>query len=200
MRRIAVFCGATSGVDPAHVAAARLLGATLAARGLGLVTGGGRVGLMGEVADASLAGGGEVIGVIPRHLVDRELAHPGLSQLVVVESLAERKATMVELSDGFIALPGGIGTLDELAEVLSWAQLGLHGKPTGILDAGRYWEPLLSWLDASVAEGYVTRAHRDAIVVTDDPDAMLDAFAAFRAPGDRWEPTAVAPTSATRRR
>ncbi len=187
MRRIAVFCGATTGRDPGHLAAARHLGAVLAARGIGAVTGGGRVGLMGAVADAVLAGGGEVVGVIPRRLVDRELAHPGLTELVVVDTLAERKATMVDLSDGFVALPGGIGTLDELAEVLSWAQLGLHAKPTGLLDVGGYWRPLLAWLDASVAEGYVTPAHRDAIVVGEDPAALLDAFATFRAPGDRWE-------------
>jgi uncharacterized protein (TIGR00730 family) len=185
--RIAVFCGATSGVDPRHAEAARHLGAVLAARGSGLVTGGGRVGLMGAVADAALAAGGEVVGVIPRRLVDRELAHPGLTRLVVVESLAERKSAMVDLSDGFIALPGGIGTLDELAEVLSWAQLGLHDRPTGLLDVGGYWRPLLAWLDLSVAEGYVLRAHREAILVTDDPEAMLDAFASFRPPGDRWE-------------
>ena len=189
MGRIAVFCGATSGVDPRHADAARHLGAVLVARGLGLVTGGGRIGLMGVVADAALAAGGEVVGVIPGRLVDRELAHPGLTELVVVDSLAERKSAMVELSDGFIALPGGIGTLDELAEVLSWAQLGLHDKPTGLLDAGGYWRPLLTWLDASVAEGYVTRAHRDAIVVAEEPEAILDAFAAFRAPGDRWATT-----------
>ncbi len=187
MGRIAVFCGATPGVDPRHREAARQLGATLAARGLGLVTGGGRVGLMGAVADAALAAGGEVVGVIPRRLVDRELAHPGLTRLVVVGSLAERKSAMVELSDGFIALPGGIGTLDEIAEVLSWAQLGLHDRPTGLLDVGGYWQLLLGWLDLSVTEGYVTPAHRDAIVVSADADAILDAFASFRPPGDRWE-------------
>jgi uncharacterized protein (TIGR00730 family) len=186
MRRIGVFCGATPGVDPAHVAAARRLGVELAERRIGLVTGGGRVGLMGAVADAALEAGGEVIGVIPRMLVDRELAHPGLTELVVVDGLAARKATMVDRSDGFIALPGGLGTLDELAEVLTWAQLGLHAKPTGLLDVGGYWRTLLAWLDLAVAEGYVARAHRDAIVVAADPAAILDAFASFRAPGDRW--------------
>jgi uncharacterized protein (TIGR00730 family) len=187
MERIAVFCGATLGADPAHADAARHLGRAIAARGLGLVTGGGHVGLMGVVADAALAAGGEVAGVIPRRLVERELAHTGLTELVVVESMAERKAAMVDLSSGFVALPGGLGTLDELAEVLTWAQLGLHAKPTGMLDVGGYWQPLLAWLDRSVREGYVTPAHRDAIVVSDDPDAILDAFAAFRAPGNRWD-------------
>ncbi len=141
---------------------------------------------MGEVADAALGAGGVVVGVIPRMFVDRELAHPGLTQLVVVESLADRKAEIIDLSDAFIALPGGIGTLDEIAEVLSWAQLGLHEKPTGLLDAAGYWSPLLAWLDLAVAEGYVTGAHRGAIVVADEPTALLDAFGSFRAPGDRW--------------
>jgi uncharacterized protein (TIGR00730 family) len=190
MRRIGVFCGATAGRDPAHEAAARALGRALARRGVAVVTGGGRVGLMGAIADATLAAGGSVIGVIPRSLVDRELAHSGLTELVVVDTLAERKSVIIDLSDGFIALPGGIGTLDELAEVLSWAQLGLHAKPVGILDVGHYWVPLLAWLDAAVAEGYVLPAHRRAIVVERDPDALLGAFERFTPPGDRWDGTA----------
>jgi uncharacterized protein (TIGR00730 family) len=189
MRRVAVFCGATSGHDPAHEAAARALGRALARRGVAVVTGGGRVGLMGAIADAALAAGGSVIGVIPHSLVDRELAHGRLTELVVVDSLAERKAVIIDRSDGFVALPGGIGTLDELAEVLSWAQLGLHAKPIGILDPGHYWAPLLTWLDLAVAEGYVLAAHRRAIVVESDPDALLDAFERFTPPGDRWDAT-----------
>ena len=187
MRRIGVFCGATAGRDPAHEAAARALGRALARRDVAVVTGGGRVGLMGTIADAALAAGGSVIGVIPPSLVDRELAHAGLTELVVVDTLAERKATIIDMSDGFIALPGGIGTLDELAEVLSWAQLGLHAKPVGILDPGDYWGPLLAWLDAAVTEGYVLPAHRRALVVASDPDVLLDAFAGFTPPGDRWD-------------
>lgn len=186
MYRIAVFCGATAGRDPRHAEAAARLGRAIAARGLDLVTGGGHVGLMGIVADAALAAGGQVSGVIPRRLVERELAHTGLTELMVVESMGERKAAMVDLASGFIALPGGLGTLDELTEVLTWAQLGLHAKPTALLDVGGYWQPLLAWLDRSVADGYVTAAHRGAIVVSEDPEAILDAFAAFRAPGDRW--------------
>jgi len=186
MRRIGVFCGATAGLNPGHQAAACAFGTSLAHRGVAMVTGGGRVGLMGAVADAALAAGGSVIGVIPRALVDRELAHPGLTELVVVDSLAQRKAAIIDLCDGFVALPGGIGTLDELAEVLSWAQLGLHAKPVGILEVGDYWAPLLAWLDAAVAEGYVMPAHRRAIVVAREPDALLDAFARFVPPGDRW--------------
>jgi hypothetical protein len=193
MRRIGVFCGATAGRDPAHEAAARALGRALAHRDVAVVTGGGRVGLMGAIADATLAAGGSVIGVIPRSLVDRELAHSGLTELVVVDTLAERKTVIIDLADGFIALPGGIGTLDELAEVLSWAQLGLHAKPVGILDPGDYWTPLLAWLDAAVAEGYVMPAHRRALMVAADPDALLDAFERFTPPGDRWDGTAAEP-------
>ena len=144
------------------MAAARAVGTRLAERGIGVVYGGSRVGLMGAVADAALRASGEVIGVIPQGLVDRELAHSGLTELRKVATLHERKAVMAELSDAFIALPGGLGTLEELAEVTSWAQLGLHAKPIALLDVGDYWDPLLAWLDGAVETGFLAPAHRGA--------------------------------------
>ncbi len=182
-----MFCGASPGNEPQYVAAARDVGAGLAGRGIGLVYGGGRVGLMGAVADAALDAGGEVIGVIPRGLVDRELAHPGLSELRVVDTLHERKAVMADLADAFIALPGGLGTLEELAEVVSWAQLELHTKPIGLLEVGDYWTLLLAWLDMAVAEGFVAPAHRRLVTRGDSLDGLLDAFATWQAPPGRWE-------------
>ena len=182
-----MFCGASPGNEPQYVAAARDVGAGLAGRGIGLVYGGGRVGLMGAVADAALDAGGEVIGVIPRGLVDRELAHPGLSELRVVDTLHERKAVMADLADAFIALPGGLGTLEELAEVVSWAQLELHTKPIGLLEVGDYWTLLLAWLDMAVAEGFVAPAHRRLVTRGDSLDGLLDAFSTWQAPPGRWE-------------
>jgi uncharacterized protein (TIGR00730 family) len=149
------------------------MGAAVAARGLGLVYGGGRVGLMGAVADAALAAGGEVIGVIPQELVDRELGHGGVTKLHVVGSLHERKALMAELSDGFVALPGGFGTLDELLEQLTWSQLGLHAKPIGLLDVEGYWGPLIALARHATDEGFVREADLAAIAVGDDPEALL---------------------------
>jgi uncharacterized protein (TIGR00730 family) len=183
--RIAVFTGSQTG-PPAHRDAVAGFGRDLAEAGVGIVYGGGHVGLMGTVADAALAAGGEVIGVIPRGLVDRELAHPGLSELRVVESLHERKAIMADLADAFIALPGGLGTLEELAEVVSWAQLELHAKPIGLLDVGDYWTLLLAWLDMAVAEGFVAPAHRRLVTRGDSLDALLAAFEAWRPPPGRW--------------
>ena len=174
MRRVCVFCGASSGRSPAYAEAARSLGATLARRGLGLVYGGGRVGLMGAVADGALGGGGEVVGVIPQELVDRELAHGGLSELRVVGSLHERKALMAELSDGFVALPGGFGTLDELLEQLTWSQLGLHAKPVGLLDVEEYWRPLIELARHATEEGFVRESDLAAIAVATDAVALLD--------------------------
>jgi uncharacterized protein (TIGR00730 family) len=178
LRSICVFCGSSPGHDPRYVTAAADVGERLAERGIQLVYGGGRRGLMGAVADAALAAGGRVVGVIPRGLVDRELAHPGLSELLIVDTLHERKARMAELADGFIALPGGLGTLEELAEVLSWAQLGLHAKPIGLLDVGGYFDPLLAYLDHAVAEGFVADRHRSLLLHDPDLDRLLDQFAA----------------------
>jgi len=157
-----------------YAEAARAFGAAAATRGLGLVYGGGRVGLMGAVADAALAAGGEVTGVIPQELVDRELAHGGLTALHVVESLHERKATMAELADAFVALPGGFGTLDELMEQLTWSQLGLHTKPVGLLDVEEYWRPLIALARHATEEGFVRESDLGAIAVATDPDGLLD--------------------------
>ena len=175
MHRVCVFCGASSGRKPAYADAARAFGATLAARGLGLVYGGGRVGLMGAVADGALEAGGEAFGVIPQDLVDRELAHGGLSELHVVGSLHERKALMAELSDAFVALPGGLGTLDELMEQLTWSQLGLHAKPVGLLDVEEYWRPLVALARQATEEGFVREADLAAIAVVGE--LLLDRLA-----------------------
>ena len=174
--RICVFCGASPGRDPAYVILAATVGAGLAHRGIGLVYGGSRVGMMGAMADDALAADGEVIGVIPRPLVDRELAHEGLTELRIVETLHERKAGMAALADGFIALPGGLGTLEELAEVASWAQLGLHAKPIGLLGSAGYWDALLGWLDHAVAEGFLSPESRAVLGLDPDLEALLARF------------------------
>lgn len=155
MPRLCVFCGSSAGARPIYLDAARALGRALAERGCGLVYGGSSIGLMGAAADAALAAGGEVVGVIPRSMVDREIAHEGLTAQHVVETMHERKALMTRLSDGFLALPGGHGTLDELFEALTWSQLGIHEKPIGLWDVGGYFSPLLAMLDHAVAEGFV---------------------------------------------
>jgi uncharacterized protein (TIGR00730 family) len=187
MRRVCVFCGSSPGRKPAYLEAARAMGRALARRGIGLVYGGGHVGLMGAVADAALAAGGEVVGVIPRGLQLRELAHEGLTTLHVVGSMHERKARMAELADGFVALPGGMGTLEELAEILTWAQLGLHARPCGLLDVAGYYDPLVAFLDRAVEEGFVRPDHRRLLVVAQDPDALLDAFAGWQPPPvEKW--------------
>jgi uncharacterized protein (TIGR00730 family) len=173
-------------VAPGYLELARSVGHGLATRGIGVVYGGGRVGLMGAVADAAIAAGGEVIGVIPQGLVDRELAHPGLTELHVVGTLHERKALMAERADAFIALPGGLGTLEELAEVASWAQLQLHAKPIGLLEVDGFWASLRAWLDHAVDEGFVLAAHRGLFLEAPDLDTLLDVFAAWSPPGDRW--------------
>ena len=187
MRRICVFCGSSPGARQEYAAAARALGAALVRRNLGLVYGGAKVGLMGVVADTVLAAGGEVIGVIPNRLMTRELAHPGLSELRVVASMHDRKREMADLADAFLALPGGIGTLEELTEVLSWAQLGLHGKPCGVLDVAGYFGQLIAFLDHAVAERFLPSEHRAMLLVAPDPDGLLDRLAAYRPPAiEKW--------------
>ena len=187
MKRICVFCGASPGTNPIYLEAARAVGRALARRGLTLVYGGGGVGLMGALADAALDAGGEVIGVIPRALQLRELAHAKLTSLHVVGSMHERKAKMAELSDGFIALPGGMGTLEEFTEVLTWAQLGLHARPCGLLDIAGYYAPLIAFFDRAVAEGFILPDHRRIVHVANDPDALLDAFLSYRPPVvEKW--------------
>jgi uncharacterized protein (TIGR00730 family) len=172
--RVCVFCGSSAGTRSEYLEAARSLGEELARRGVGLVYGGASVGLMGAVADAVLAGGGEAIGVIPRRLVDRELAHATLTELHVVESMHARKALMAELSDAFVILPGGAGTLDEFFEALTWRQLGLHSKPLALLDVDGFFDPLLALTDHLVEEGFVLPAFREVLLVERDPAALLD--------------------------
>jgi uncharacterized protein (TIGR00730 family) len=187
MKRICVFCGSSAGIHPAYASAARALGATLAARGIGLVYGGGSVGLMGVLADATLEAGGEVVGVIPRALQLRELAHGRLTTLHVVSSMHERKAKMAELAEGFVALPGGMGTLEELAEILTWAQLGLHARPCGLLDVAGYYRPLIAFLDHATSEGFIRPEHRRLVLVAEEPGALLDRFLTWQAPTvERW--------------
>lgn len=173
MPRITVFCGSRMGSRPAYREAAEALGQSLARRGFGLVYGGSSIGLMNVIAEASLRSGGEVIGVIPRRMVDREIAHRGLSELFVVDSMHERKAKMAELSDAFIAMPGGLGTFDELFEITTWALLGLHAKPIGLLDVEAYFEPLSKMVEHGVQEGFVDPAHASLIMRAGDAETLL---------------------------
>lgn len=182
MQRLCVFTGSNPGGHPAYAAAAGELARALAGHGIGLVYGGASVGLMGVVADAALEAGAEVVGVIPQTLVDREIAHPGLSDLRVVGSMHERKALMADLSDGFVALPGGLGTLEELFEVYTWTQLGLHSKPLGLLDVRGYYAHLATFLDHAVAEQFVTPEHREVLVIEESAEAMIEAFRRWRPP------------------
>jgi uncharacterized protein (TIGR00730 family) len=182
IRRLCVFCGSSAGREPAYRHLAESLARALAERGIGIVYGGARVGLMGALADAALAAGGEVIGVIPQALVEREIAHRGLTELRIVASMHERKALMAELADGFVALPGGIGTLEELFEVWTWGQLGLHAKPCALLDTDGFYGPLAAFLDHLVDAGFVREAHRAMLLTAHSPEELLRAFAAYRPP------------------
>src|SRR5579872_6192180 len=188
MKNVCVFCGSSSGVNPVYASAARELGREMALRGLGLVYGGGRVGLMGEVATASLAAGGKVLGVIPHSLSTKEIALEECTELIVVNTMHERKALMADRSDAFLALPGGYGTCDELFEILTWAQLGIHSKPVGLLNVNGFFTPLLGWLDHITKEGLLKPKHRDLLLVADTVKDLLDKLASWepREPVRKW--------------
>jgi len=188
MRTLCVFCGSSRGKRPEYVEMAQALGREMAARGLGLVFGGSSIGMMGALADAELAAGGEVTGVLPRGLFRREVAHTGLTRMLEVDSMHERKALMIELSDGFIALPGGFGTYDELFEVVTWAQIGLHSKPIGLLDVCDFFAPLLAMVAHAAEEGFLPSAHRNLLLREETPTAMLDRLQSYTPPDmpDKW--------------
>ena len=187
MERLCVFSGSSPGAHPDYTRAAQELGHALVDAGIGLVYGGASVGLMGTIADTVLDAGGEAVGVIPQALVDREIAHPGLSELRVVSSMHERKALMAELADGFVALPGGMGTLEELCEVCTWTQLGLHAKPLGLLDVRAYYAKLVGFLDHAVEERFMTVEHREMLVVEQRAGALLEGFRRWRPPArSKW--------------
>lgn len=187
LRRVCVFTGSSPGARPEYRDAAALLGRTLAARGATLVYGGARVGLMGAVADAVLGAGGKVIGVIPSVLVEKEVAHDGLTELRVVSSMHERKQMMADLADGFVAMPGGLGTLEEVMEILTWAQLGMHRKPCGFLNVLGYYDRLIAFLDHAVAERFLAPGNRAMALVAATPDDLLERMVAYRPPSvDKW--------------
>jgi uncharacterized protein (TIGR00730 family) len=183
LRSVCIYCGASFGNQPRYAESARRLGRALAMRGITVVYGGGRVGLMGALADAALAAGGRVIGVIPTILRTVELAHQGCTELIATPSMHARKEKMFQLADGFIALPGGIGTLEGFFEILTWGQLGIHAKPSGILNTAGYFDALIAFLDHAVEEGFLLDAHRNSIMVESEPKALLERIRAW-APGD----------------
>jgi uncharacterized protein (TIGR00730 family) len=182
MQRVCVYLGSSPGADPAYAAAVEALARECVGRGLGIVYGGSGVGLMRVLADTALEAGGEVIGVIPEGVLEREVAHRGLPDLRVVGSMHERKALMADLADAFVAAPGGVGTLEELVEVYTWSQLGLHAKPVGLLDTAGYWTPFAAWLDHAVAQGFLRAEHRAMLLSDPDPAALLDRLAAWQPP------------------
>jgi len=182
MKRICVFCGSSPGGNPEYLQAAKQLGYTLASKNVGLVYGGAKVGMMGKIAEAVLEKKGEVIGVIPKGLAEKEVSFTGLADLRVVDSMHERKAIMADLSDGFIALPGGLGTLEEFFEVATWAQLGIHPKPCGLLNVRHYYDKLMGFLDQTVKEKFVELEHRSMILIDEDPEGLLQKFETYRPP------------------
>lgn len=184
MKRICVYCGSSPGTSPDYMESAALLGRVLAENGLELVYGGARVGLMGALADAALANGARVIGVIP-DMLSRDVAHPGLTELHVTSSMHERKSMMFDLADAFIALPGGLGTLEELFEIMTWSQLGSHGKPCGLLNINNYYEKLIAFLAHTADQGFIHREHLDIVALSHDPNILLDHFRAYTSPSDR---------------
>ena len=188
MTSVCVFCGSAAGTNPLYAEAARELGRELAARKLALVYGGGRVGLMGQVASATLAAGGEVLGVIPHSLAKREVAQEDCTELIVVDTMHERKALMADRSDAFVALPGGYGTCDELFEIVTWAQLGIHRKPVALLNVNGFFTPLLAWLDHVMSEGLLKPKHRELLLVADTVPALFEALANWTPPPDltKW--------------
>jgi uncharacterized protein (TIGR00730 family) len=179
LKRLAVYCGSATPADPVYIEAARAVGRSLAERGIGVVYGGGRLGLMGAVADSALAAGGEVIGVIPEALVGAEVAHKGCTELRVVKNMHERKALFTDLSDGFITIPGGTGTMDELWEAISWAQLGYHTKPVGVLNIAGFYDQLVAFNNHMISVGFVREQHAGIMIVRDTLDALLDAMASY---------------------
>jgi hypothetical protein len=187
MKRICVFCGSSPGVRPEYADAARAMGRALAGQGMGLVYGGGRVGLMGIVADAVMQAGGEAVGVIPEALMRREVGHAALTELHVVGSMHERKALMADLSDGFVAMPGGYGTFEEFCEVITWSQLGIHPKPCALLNVAGYYDALLAMFDHGVAEGFIRPQHRAMVLTEPDPERLLERMRGFVPPdAEKW--------------
>jgi uncharacterized protein (TIGR00730 family) len=185
VRRICVYAGSNVGTRPEYAHAAQRLAAVLVARGLDVVYGGGNVGLMKVVADTAMEAGGKVIGIIPGPLMAREIGHRDVTELRVVDSMHERKAMMADLSDGFVALPGGFGTIEEIIEIATWAQLGLHPKPFGLLDVAGFYDALIAFLDHATSEGFLHPKHRQMLLVADDPESLLDRFERWKAPSLR---------------
>lgn len=187
MKSICVFCGSNVGAHPAYVQGAKELGRLLAEKGITLVYGGGKVGLMGVIADATLEAGGQVIGVIPDFLLQKEVGHTGLTRMEVVETMHERKQKMADLSDGFIAMPGGMGTMEEMCEILTWAQLGLHQKPFGLLNAAGYYQPLIHFFDQMVKEQFLHQENRNMVLTDSNSAALLDQMEQYQPPNvEKW--------------